>query len=347
MAAWGSVIGLDTEFQRTDTFYPLPGLYQVVSEGRIYLIDPLLIDEWAPFRDALENEENVLVMHACGEDLELMLHHLQARPTRLFDTQLANAFVSTDFALSYSNLVRTHIGVELGKPQTRSNWRKRPLTDAQVHYACEDVEHLLALYSHLEGRLGELNRRDWFEEVMRTQGRFDQAAPEHYYLNMKKAWRLKGSDLAVLRQLATWREQVARTENVPRNRVVWDEHLVTFAERRELTESQVWEALPKAIAGRYAEQLVSQHSVGRTAEPLTRMDAPLTQRQGEISKQLRSLARDQAEARGMSQELLARKRDVEACIRHYCATGELSPEYSTWREPLVGDSFRDILSRLT
>lgn len=345
-STWGDVLGLDTEFQRTNTFYPIPGLYQLVSEGRIYLIDPLLIDEWTPFKDALEDEDRSLVMHAPGEDLELMLHHLNARPTRLFDTQLAHAFVSTDFSLSYTNLVRTQLGAELGKPQTRSDWLKRPLTDAQVHYACEDVEHLPGLHARLEEQLRDLGRFEWFGETMEKQGRYEQTDPDRYYLNMKTAWRLKGSDLAVLKWLAGWRERVAMAENVPRKRVVWDEHLVTFAECRQLTEQQVWDLLPKPIAGRYADELVAEHRAGREAEPVKKIEPPLSQHQGEILKQLREVARAQAESLGMSQELLARKRDVESCIRYYSETGELSQTYSSWREPLLGDSFRDILGRL-
>ena len=99
-----------------------------------------------------------------------MLHHLGARPNQVFDTQLAHAFVSKDFALSYTNLVRTYIGAEMGKAQTRSNWRKRPLTDAQVRYACEDVTHLLELHERLRERLNTLGRTNWFEEVMLEHG---------------------------------------------------------------------------------------------------------------------------------------------------------------------------------
>lgn len=340
------MLGLDTEFQRTSTFFPLPGLYQVVSGANVYLIDPLAIDEWQPFVDALEDESRVVVMHACGEDLELMLHHLGARPTRLFDTQLAHAFVSTDFALSYTNLVGTHIGAELGKAQTRSNWRQRPLTEAQVRYASEDVAYLLELYERLSERLDSLGRSDWFEDTMRDHGRFVPGDPDQYYLNIKKAWRLGGDELAVLRALAGWRERTAMSEDVPRNRVVWDEHLVAFAGQKELTEQFVSELLPKPVARRYARDLVIEHRAGREAEPLPKLEVPLSQHQGEISRQLRDVARARAEREAMAQELLARKRDVERCIRHYRQTGELSPEYSGWRELLVGEPFRDILARM-
>jgi ribonuclease D len=319
----------------------------VVSGESVYLIDPLVIEEWDPLVDVLEDPARTVVMHACGEDLELMLHHLGARPARVFDTQLAHAFVSTDFALSYTNLVRTHIGAEMGKAQTRSNWRKRPLTEAQVRYACEDVAHLLELHERLSDRLQNLDRLHWFEEAMTGQGRYDPSEPDRYYLSMRKAWRLKGEQLAVLKQLASWRERVAMREDVPRNRVVWDEHLVTFAERRELSEKLIWDLLPKPVARRYGRDILAEHRAGLTSEPLPRLEPPLTQRQGEISKALREEARAQAEAQKMSQELLARKRDVEGCIRHYLRTGELSREYSGWREPLLGERFRDILSALS
>lgn len=346
VSSWGSVIGLDTEFQRTSTFFPLPGLYQVVSGESVYLIDPLVITEWGPLVEALEDPARVVVMHACGEDLELMLHHLGARPARVFDTQLAHAFVSTDFALSYTNLVRAHIGAEMGKAQTRSNWRKRPLTEAQVLYACEDVAHLLELHERLSDQLQSLHRLHWFEEAMTDHGRYDPSEPDRYYLGMRKAWRLKGEQLAVLKQLASWRERVAMREDVPRNRVVWDEHLVTFAERRELSEKLIWDLLPKPVARRYGKDILAEHRTGRAAEPLPRLEPPLTQRQGEVSKALREVARAQAEDQRMSQELLARKRDIESCIRQYLRTGELSREYSGWRESLLGDRFRDILSAL-
>ena len=345
-ACWSRVIGLDTEFQRTNTFFPLPGLYQVVSGADIYLIDPLTIDDWQPFVAALEDEDTTLIMHACGEDLELMFHHLGAIPTALFDTQVANAFVSTDFALSYTNLVRTHLGIELGKPQTRSDWRRRPLSDAQLHYACEDVTHLPELHRRLCDKLERLGRDEWYFETMAGQGRYVPSEPDRYYQTIRKAWRLSGDDLAVLKSLTSWRERTAMTVDVPRSRVVWDEHLLVFAQQKTLSADHVRELLPRGIARRYAEHIVAEHRGGRDSDPLPRLAAPLSQSQGEVSKKLREVARARAQGDQMAQELLARKRDVERCIRHYMETGELSADYSGWRDALVGESFRDILARL-
>jgi ribonuclease D len=318
----------------------------VVSGTDVYLIDPLSIDDWAPLVAVLEDPDRTLIMHACSEDLELMSHHLGATPAGLFDTQLAHAFVSTDFALSYTNLVNAHLGIEVGKPQTRSDWRRRPLSDAQVRYACEDVEHLPALHRRLCERLDELGRRDWFEETMTAQGGYTAPEPDEYYRSISRAWRLCGADLAVLRSLTGWRERKAMSENVPRNRVVWDEHLVSFAQEAELGERKVRETLPRPIARRYGEEIVDAHRSGREAPALPALEAPLTQSQARVSKKLRDIARREADERAFSQELLARRREVERCVRHFLATGRLSEAYSGWREALVGDKFREVLAQL-
>ena len=113
-----------------------------------------------------------------------------------------------------------------------------------------------------------------------------------------------------------------------------------------LQERVVWDLLPKPVARRYAPDIVEVHRSGRSAEPLPRLEPPLTQSQGQVSNKLREVARAEADSYAMSAELLARKREVEHCIRHFARTGELSPGYSGWREELVGDRFRRILAKL-
>ena len=221
VATWGNVIALDTEFLRSDTFFPLPGLYQVNAGGRIYLLDPLRIDDWSGFVELLENPAVVVVMHACSEDLELMRHHMGAIPTTVFDTQVANAFVSRDFSTSYARLVSELLGEDLGKHETRSDWRARPLSERQIRYATEDVVYLPALYQVLQTRLQDLGREGWFAELMNDRGRYVPSDPEQYYRNNKRAWKLSGEDLAVLQRLTAWRERTAMTDDVPRKRIVW------------------------------------------------------------------------------------------------------------------------------
>ena len=105
VVSWSPVIALDTEFIRTNTFYPIPGLYQVASGANVFLLDPLTIENWEPFKRYLVDTDTRIIMHACLEDLELIYAHLQTVPSNVFDTQLANAYVSEDYSLSYARLV--------------------------------------------------------------------------------------------------------------------------------------------------------------------------------------------------------------------------------------------------
>lgn len=351
VALWGDTIGIDTEFQRTNTYFPIPGLYQVIDGSRIYLIDPLAIDEWAPMIEALKTK--TLVMHACSEDLELFQHHMSVAPQGIFDTQLANAFVCDDFSMSYANLVRNQLhdeldGKEMDKGVTRSNWLRRPLSERQLHYAAVDVWFLPQLHTCLTDQLREDQRWTWFAEEQRARGGYQLTDPQRYYRGVKKAWRLAPSELAVLQVLCAWREEQAVAEDVPRNRVVWDEHLLAFAQQRQLDHNYLKELLPKPVANRYAAELLSLHSAasrdGRDIEPLPE---PLTHAQGKLVAQLRELGKNSASQLGIAPELLARKRDVESALRHFLAHRELPEMYHGWRHELLHDAFLQMMQQAT
>ncbi len=339
-----SSIGVDTEFQRTDTYFPQPGLYQVAAGDQVYLIDPLAITQWQPFVDALLDESLTKIMHACSEDLELLHHHLGVVPVAVFDTQLANAFSSTDYSASYARLVGGLLGVELEKHSTRSDWLRRPLSERQMEYAWEDVIYLQAIYERLASALDDLGRSQWFADAMVDRGSFVRTPPDQYYLGVKKAWRLDTQALGRLRGLCAWRERQAIAEDVPRKRVVWDEHLLSFAQSDALTEREVAQLLPRGVARRYASDIVREHSALLTespaAEPVAR---PLTQSQTQVSKRLREIAGACAASLEVAQELIGRKRDTDQCVRHFLHTGELSDTYRGWRHGLVGGEFRAVL----
>ena len=340
---WQGVIGLDTEFQRTDTFYPIAGLYQLVAEPEIWLIDPLAIDDWRPLTRALEDPATVKVMHACSEDLELMAHHLGARPVNLFDTQIAYAFVSEQFSISYANLVNHQLGLLLPKQQVRSDWLRRPLSEAQISYAREDVASLPALHRLLSAQLEAKGRWHWFREDMAQREAAPTIEPERYYLGVKGAWRLNGTQLGALRALSAWRERQAMTEDKPRNRVVWDEHLLQFARPTNLTMAQIEARLPRRLARRYGEALMAAHREGSTTPAEAAPPRPLSGDQNSQIKQMREIGLERASSLGMAPELLSRRRDLEACLRRHAATGELSALYQGWRGTLVGAEFAEVL----
>ena len=208
VASWDDCVGLDTEFIRTATFYPIPGLYQVASDTQIFLLDPLTIEDWRPFNAYLTDPSKVKVMHACQEDLELIKHHLGINPVNIFDTQFANAFVGQDFSLSYANLVRKLVDVDLQKQETRSNWLQRPLSEEQMIYAADDVIYLVPM----SGPLVCIERQWSFDLVLGrhgSSGLYVEPIGE-YFAQVKRAWQLSPRELARLKSLCRWRENAAR-----------------------------------------------------------------------------------------------------------------------------------------
>ena len=347
VAGWGRVIGLDTEFQRTDTFFPLPGLYQVSCGERVWFLDPLELGDFGPFLEVLEDRRVTKVLHACSEDLELLRHHFGAVPVGIFDTQLANAFVTADYSMSFTRLLEARLGVALEQHETRSDWLQRPLTDKQVQYAWEDVYYLPPLHADLHAALEAAGRLSWFREEMDLRGRFAPNDPDTYYLSVKKAWRMDGPTRARLQSLCAWRERQAMADDRPRGRVVKDEVLVSLAEQRELDRYDLERLLTPGAARRFGEALLDAHARGAAAsEHPEAAEQPLTGAQQDAVASLRALAVDRAEALGMAPELLARKREVEACLRHYLRHRELSEAYSGWRRELVGEAFLARLGRL-
>lgn len=341
---WGRAVGLDTEFQRTHTYFPIPGLYQLSAASGVWLIDPLAVDDWTPLTRLLEDAGCVKVMHACSEDLELLDHHLGVRPANLFDTQLAHAFLSEHYALSYANLVKALLGLDLPKQQTRSNWLRRPLSAAQLGYACGDVALLLDLHGRLLDGLDGLGRRRWFAEEMAHRQRPADNKPEAYFAGVKGAWRLRPEELGALRALCAWRERKAVAENKPRNWVVRDEHLLGFARQRRLTASVIESRVPRRLARRYAEELRCAHELGWRQPETRALPKPLSSRQTAAVKQLQDLGKRRAAALGMAPELLSRRRDLVACLRYYEANGELPETHRGWRWPVVGADFAAILA---
>lgn len=346
-AGWGRVIGLDTEFQRTDTFFPLPGLYQVSCGTRVWLLDPLTLDDLSPLLEVLEDRRVTKILHACSEDLELLRHHFGAVPAGLFDTQLAHAFVAPDYSMSFTRLLAARLGVVLEQHETRSDWRARPLSAEQERYAWEDVYYLPPLHDDLHAALVQAGRLDWFREEMDIRGRFQPNDPETYYQSVKRAWRMDGPTRARLQSLCAWRERQAMAEDRPRGRVVKDDVLAPLAELPRLTREDLERLLPPGVVRRYAEQLLAAHAEGvANADHPPPAEQPLGTAQQEAVDAVRAVANDRAQALGMAPELLGRRREVEACLRHYLAHGALSDAYQGWRFPLVGEVFLAHFARL-
>ena len=304
-------IAVDTEFMRVDTFYPIPGLVQLAAGGQTFLVDPLSIDEWQPLQTLLTDPGTLKVMHACSEDLELFQHWLQLRPTPMADTQIAAAFVDMGLSPGYQSLVLDLLDETVDKGETRSDWLQRPLRDSQLHYAAMDVAHLMQCYDILAQRLKDKGVWEWYlQDMQRLAQPKVPVAPELAYTQMKNAWRLQGKAVGRLRGLAAWRDQVARSENRPKNFVVKDTSLIEMARTNPLdlgALGQCQDVRPSSLR-RYGKQWLS--ILASCSEVLPSTSQPLSKNENKDYKQLHQIVNEQAVAAGIQVQLMGRKKEL-------------------------------------
>src|SRR5271168_2140545 len=156
----------DTEFVSEDTFEPVLCLIQVATRERLAVIDPLAVRDVGPFWDVVLDPAVEVVMHAAGEDLRICLLRTRSLPRRVFDVQMAAGMAGLNYPLSLVNLVGQVLGISLAGSETRTDWRHRPLSAAQLDYALDDVRYLLDIADHFTARLAQLGRTAWAEAEM-------------------------------------------------------------------------------------------------------------------------------------------------------------------------------------
>jgi ribonuclease D len=356
----GPFIAFDSEFIRTDTFFPKPGLYQLDDGVRTYLIDPVAIDDWSGLRELLTNSRIELIMHSCGEDLGLLRHALDILPAQLFDTQRAASFVGYDYSLSYQALVRAELDIEVPKGETRSDWLRRPLAQSQLAYAALDVAYLLELRSRLMEKLSSLGRLAWFEADCRDMisgvpDEWDRTGWESAYRNIGSAWQLDQDSLELLQKLAYWRESTARKRNRPRNWIAKDQELLSLADRlpagerltrRDIELSDVF--TPRFLARNSSSLIECLNGEHRFQEPVSAdmLSGPLNNRARRQLKELQKLTRKVAERLAISPELLARKRLwIEMLENYQRGAKEVWPAgLDNWRREQLEQGAMNILS---
>lgn len=351
-----TVIAVDTEFARSRTYYPHIGLLQIADAQGIYLVDPLAIKQREPFADILTNPAITKVVHSASEDLEVFVHAFGVLPQSLFDTQIAAAFTGFGPSIGYANLLRELKGIDIPKQETRSDWLQRPLSDAQISYAALDVAYLLEIYHLLVTELQHLQRLEWAQadsDALVSKQR-DSKSAETYYQRIKLAWKLKPQQLAVLKQLCCWREHQARAQDVPRSRIIKDNHLHDIALRLPKSHKQLQaiRGIPARLIETMADQwlLMIEEALSEANEnsyPL-RLPGPLSLSQTEKLKQLKHTVATIAQSLNLPQELLVRKKDYTALLqsRDHSDNYQLPHTLHGWRQAVVGDALLSCLSEL-
>jgi ribonuclease D len=315
------VIAIDTEFIRTDTFFPILALVQIFNGENCWLIDPISVSDLSPLRELLMNDETLKVFHSCSEDIEVLSCTLRCCPQPIFDTQIAAALTGYGFSIGYASLAKSMLGVHVDKGETRSNWLRRPLSQSQLGYAALDVIYLLPIYFQLKKKLAELGRKKWIDEEMSRL--IEEASTKEdlsqYFQKVKGAWKLPSEKLSALQLICEWREQEARDKNKPRGRIIDDKtivEIVSSATQSKKSLSQI-EGMHPYLVERYSEKLLGLIKEG-LARPAKEHPAPLTEplpkHMGSTIKKLKQIVNTKAELLNIAPEILARKKDIEFLV---------------------------------
>jgi len=233
-------VAFDTEFVSEHTYRSQLCLLQVAAPGVLAVVDTLAVREIEPFWRLLAEPGRKTIVHAGREEMGFILHGIGDRPADLFDVQVAAGLVDHDYPAGYAAIVRRFLGVQASKGETRTDWRKRPLSEAQLAYAVDDVRHLEVLWTKLENKLATLGRTGWMAEEMAS---WQDDVEESF---VRKRWRrvaglsgLSRREMAIARELWFWRDSVAAERDMPPKRVLRDDLLVEICKRKTADERQI------------------------------------------------------------------------------------------------------------
>ncbi len=337
-------ITVDTEFMRESTYWPDLCLIQVAGETVNGLIDPLAPGlDLKPFF-ALMNDANVLkVFHAARQDIEIMVHRAGIVPHPVFDTQIAAMVCGFGDQVGYEAIVRRLAKAQIDKSSRFTDWSRRPLSEKQLAYALADVTHLRVVYESLKKELDRTGREHWLREEMDilTNPATYRTEPEDAWKRIKVRLRSK-KQLAVLMEIAAWREREAREKNVPRSRVLKDDALAEVAVQTPQTREALNQlrALPKGMASsRVGDAVLKAVAAGLARDPKTLPQ--LEDGRDELSEQAQAAAevlklalKVVCEQEGIAPKLVASSSDIDAIAESDDADVHLM---HGWRRELFGD----------
>ena len=313
------VITVDTEFLRETTYYPLLCVVQMASPDEAMVIDALAKGiDLKSFFDLMANEKVLKVFHAARQDIEIIWHRAAIVPHPVFDTQVAAMVLGHGDSIGYDQLVERITGHRPDKTHRFTDWSRRPLTKEQITYAVSDVTHLRDVFLALEPDLRKRGRSDWVSEEMEVL-----TSPRTYDFHPERAWeRLKTrvrkpKELAVLMEVAAWREQEAQSRDVPRGRVLKDDAIGDIATHAPTTVERLagLRSLPKGFdRSKWGAEIVTavQRGLARDPATLPKLEKPRNNSNGAaIVELLKVLLRMTSERHAVASKVIATVDDLE------------------------------------
>jgi len=337
------VITVDTEFLRETTYYPLLCVVQMASPEEAIVVDALADGiDLKPFFALMANEQVLKVFHAARQDIEIVWHRASIVPHPIFDTQVAAMVLGHGDSIAYDQLVERITGHRPDKTHRFTDWSRRPLSKEQVHYAISDVTHLRDVFIALDADLKKRHRSDWVSEEMEIL-----TSPKTYDFHPERAWvRLKTrvrkpKELAVLIEVAAWREQEAQSRDVPRSRVLKDDAVGDIATHAPTTLERLagLRSLPKGFdRSKWGPDIVAAVQRGLERDPATlpKLEKPRNNANGAATVELlKVLLRMTSERHGVASKVIATVDDLEEIAADDHA--EVAALHG-WRRDLFGEA---------
>ncbi|MEF2070942.1 ribonuclease D [Consotaella aegiceratis] len=343
-------VTVDTEFIRETTFWPELCLIQIASDDLAVLVDPLAEDlDLEPFFRLMRDEKVTKVFHAARQDIEIIYKLGGIVPHPLFDTQIAAMVCGFGESIAYDQLVARTTSGRIDKTSRFTDWRHRPLSEQQLQYALADVTHLRDVYRVLRAKLESEDRGHWLNEEMAIL-----MAPETYDLDPQDAWQRlklrvrKPIELAVLKEVAAWRERAARERNQPRRRVLKDEAIFEIAQQQPKDEQAmarlrtISKGMERSAMGREILAAVARAQAIPKADlpPIPRPQA-LPEGSAAAVELLKVLLKIIVEEESVAAKVIASSDDLE----QIAAKGDQAevPAMSGWRRTIFGDRALELL----
>jgi ribonuclease D len=317
-------VALDTEFVWERTYYPRLGLIQLaLSDEECFLIDPIALEDLSPLGKLLADPEVVKIFHDAPQDLAILRAATKHDPQNIFDSRLAAGFAALGSTLSLAALIERLLEIKLTKSETRTNWLKRPLDSKQTEYALDDVRYLRAVRVLILARILPETKK-WLDEEIQLLNE-----PKNYlgindserYTRIKGAGSLDGKSLAILQELAIWREAEAKKKDKPRGHIIKDPVMIAIARNHLSSHASIQECgeISAKTVKQYADTIATLVSKGEDRKeadlPPTLHRKKLTQSEKNELNNLQEYITLKSDVNGIDPALVGNKNELTRIIR--------------------------------
>lgn len=348
------MLAVDTEFVREKTYFHQLGLIQIAGNGICAIIDPVSIKNLSPLLDLIKDPKTLKVFHAGRQDLEILYRLCGGAIRPVFDTQIAATMVGWGAQISFAKIVNKVTGKRIHKTETYTDWCRRPLSKNQIDYALDDVRYLVPVYEKLVKSLKKMNRLEWLDgewEELENPDNFRLPDPRTQYAKIKNIRSLNPRNLAVLRELASWREEEAMRRDCLPKAIVRDEPLLEIARNlpQDLKSLTAFRGLNPKEASQSGERIFNCIRIGLAVPedqiPVLQETSGYSTSPG-VESLLAAYVQIRSEELKIEPNMLADRKLIHEFVK-YCEQeknlDEL-PLFQGWRKELIGKTLYSILN---